>query len=70
MHYKKYRNGFLIQMDTSIVYIENDKIIWLFESKDLIDNITILYDDTIKVEEFNENSNIIYNLNKDGQRIS
>lgn len=56
-------------MDTSIVYIENDKIIWLFESKDLIDNITILYDDTIKVEEFNENSNIIYNLNKDGQRI-
>lgn len=66
---KKYRNGFLIQMDTSIVYIENDKIIWLFESKDLIDNITILYDDTIKVEEFNENSNIIYNLNKDGQRI-
>ena len=70
MHYKKYRNGFLIQMDTSIVYIENDKIIWLFESKDLIDNITILYDDTIKVEEFNENSNIINNLNKDGQRIS
>lgn len=66
---KKYRNGFLIQMDTSIVYIENDKIIWLFESEDLIDNITILDDDTIKVEEFNENSNIIYNLNKDGQRI-
>lgn len=66
---KKYRNGFLIQMDTSIVYIENDKIIWLFESEDLIDNITILDDDTIKVEEYNENSNIFYNLNKDGQRI-
>lgn len=66
---KEYRNGFLIQMDTSIVYIENDKIIWLFESEDLIDNITILDNDTIKVEEFSEGSNIFYNLNKDGQRI-
>lgn len=66
----KYRKGFLIHMDLSLIYIENDKVIWNYDSSDVLDKITILDNDIIEIKEFTTMNNIfIYHLNKDGHRI-
>ena len=66
----KYRNGFLILCDLEIVYIENDKVKWVYSASDLLDDINILDNDIIEFKEFYgyDEKHTIY-LDKDGKRI-
>ena len=66
----KYRNGFLILCDLEVVYLEDDKVKWVYKSSELLDDIRILDNDIIEFKEFYGYDEIhtIY-LNKDGKRI-
>ncbi len=65
----KYKNGFLIHMDLSLVYIENDKVIWNYDSAEVLDKIDILDNNIIKVTEINYNDYVTYYLDSNGKHM-
>ncbi len=66
----KYNNGFLIYMDFSLLYIENNKIKWKHDSSELIIKVNVLDNNIIEIEELTAMNNINnYYLDKEGKVI-
>lgn len=66
----KYRKGFLILCDLEVVCLEDDKVKWVYNASDILDDIKILDNDVIEFKEFyGYDEKFTVYLDKDGKRL-